>query len=39
MYTKIFEPQAPDHLGTLAESFLYNFQNEHILLKFKIKKS
>ena len=46
IYFKIFiyvhknpsEPQAPDHLGKLAESLLYNFDREHILLKFKIKK-
>ena len=33
-----FEPQAPDHLEKVAESLLYNFHREHILLKFKIKK-
>ena len=27
-----FEPQAPDHLEKLAESLLYNFHREHILL-------
>ena len=28
-----FEPQAPDHLEKMAESLLYNFHREHILLK------
>ena len=34
----LFEPQAPDHLEEVAESLVYNFHREHILLKFKIKK-
>ena len=46
IYFKIFiyvhknplEPQAPDHLEKLAESLLYNYHREHILLKFMIKK-
>ena len=33
-----FEPQAPDHLEKFAESLLYNFQREHILLTLKMKK-
>ena len=35
MHKNPFEPQAPDHLEKLAESLLYNFHREHILLKYK----
>ena len=37
MHKNPFEPQAPDHLEKVAESLIYNFHREHILLKFKIK--
>ena len=36
--SSIFAPQAPDLFEKLAESLLYNFHREHILLKLKIKK-
>ena len=30
------ETTAPDHLEKLAESLLYNFYREHVLIKYKI---
>ena len=38
VHKNLFEPQSPDLLEKLAESLLYNFPREKILLKFKIKK-
>ena len=38
IHKKLFVPQAQDLLEKLAESLLYNFHREHILLKMKIKK-
>ena len=37
-HKNLFAPQAQDLLEKLAESLLYNFHREHILLKLKIKK-
>ena len=34
----MLEPQSPDYLEKLAESLLYNFHREHLLLKLKLKK-
>ena len=38
MHKNLFAPQTQDLLEKLAESLLYNFHREHILLKLKIKK-
>ena len=38
IHKNLFAPQAPDLLEKLADSLLYNFDGEHILLNLKIKK-
>ena len=38
IHKNLFAPQAHDLLEKLAESLLYNFHREHVLLKLKIKK-
>ena len=38
IHKNLFAPEAHDLLEKLAESLLYNFHREHILLKLKIKK-
>ena len=38
IHKNLFAPQAQDLLEKLAESHLYNFHREHILLKLKTKK-
>ena len=37
IHKNLFGPQAPDLLEKLAESLLYNFHHEHILLKIEDK--
>ena len=38
IHKNLFAPQAQDLLEKLAESLLYNFHRERILLKLKLKK-